>query len=382
MEIKNRFKKKYDIAVIGGGVAGCAAAIKAASSGMKTILIEKQCTVGGLATSGFINIFLPLCDGQGNQILFGLVEDFIKLAIQYGPFDLPPGWGGKSGEKISRYMTKFSPAGFAISLEHSLINSSVDIWYDTVFLQANLKTQHIHSINIANESGIGEITADYYIDASGSAVLSKSAGIETEIAYNLPASWSINASMQQAENAIKFQDPELLLNLLKLGNKLSEKQDISNQTLSDSGKSVSEFLIQEHNLQRNYYDTQTNDFQFPIAIANMPHLRTVRKIKGLNSVSLHNKTSNNSKFTSLLPDWRTPGILWELPFEAMITNKIDNLITAGRIISSDSLDAWEVLRAIPACIHSGEIAGKASAICKTKNIPVTEIENGELRMEN
>lgn len=41
-----------DVAVIGGGVGGCAAAIEAARKGMHTILFEKGVTLGGLATNG------------------------------------------------------------------------------------------------------------------------------------------------------------------------------------------------------------------------------------------------------------------------------------------------------------------------------------------
>ena len=46
------FCKKYDIALCGGGIAGCAAAIAAAKRGMKTVLIENSVIPGGLATSG------------------------------------------------------------------------------------------------------------------------------------------------------------------------------------------------------------------------------------------------------------------------------------------------------------------------------------------
>ena len=55
----------YDVVVCGGGVAGVSAAVAAAGRGAKTVLIEKQCLLGGLATSGLIYIYLPLCDGKG-----------------------------------------------------------------------------------------------------------------------------------------------------------------------------------------------------------------------------------------------------------------------------------------------------------------------------
>ncbi|MBQ9501566.1 MAG: FAD-dependent oxidoreductase, partial [Lentisphaeria bacterium] len=68
----------YDVVVCGGGVAGVAAAVAAARRGAKTALVEKQCLLGGLATSGLIYVFLPLCDGYGHQVTFGLAEEMIR----------------------------------------------------------------------------------------------------------------------------------------------------------------------------------------------------------------------------------------------------------------------------------------------------------------
>ncbi|MDE7142519.1 MAG: FAD-dependent oxidoreductase, partial [Muribaculaceae bacterium] len=44
----------YDIIVAGGGPAGCAAAIAAASRGCRTLLIEATGNLGGLGTSGMV----------------------------------------------------------------------------------------------------------------------------------------------------------------------------------------------------------------------------------------------------------------------------------------------------------------------------------------
>ena len=54
--MKCDFKVKYDIAVIGGGIAGIAAALQAARCGRKVALIEKSILPGGLATSGLVFI--------------------------------------------------------------------------------------------------------------------------------------------------------------------------------------------------------------------------------------------------------------------------------------------------------------------------------------
>ena len=43
-----------DLAIIGGGVGGCAAAIAAARRGLRVILFEKGVSLGGLATNGYV----------------------------------------------------------------------------------------------------------------------------------------------------------------------------------------------------------------------------------------------------------------------------------------------------------------------------------------
>ena len=51
--------KKYDIAVIGGGFAGVAAALAAAREGARVIIIEKSNCLGGAAVNCLVNPFMP-----------------------------------------------------------------------------------------------------------------------------------------------------------------------------------------------------------------------------------------------------------------------------------------------------------------------------------
>jgi flavin-dependent dehydrogenase len=83
------FEQEYDVVVCGGGVAGIAAALQAARRGCKTALVEKTIMPGGLATSGIILLYLPLCDGNGTQVTFGIAEELLRLSIRYGPGSVP-----------------------------------------------------------------------------------------------------------------------------------------------------------------------------------------------------------------------------------------------------------------------------------------------------
>ena len=107
-----------DVVVAGGGIAGCAAALAAARNGASVLLIEKQTMLGGLATAGLITYYLPLCDGEGRQMSYGIAEEFLRLSVRHYPeADIPESWKKNGGldpdyaeaRRAVRYETRFSP---------------------------------------------------------------------------------------------------------------------------------------------------------------------------------------------------------------------------------------------------------------------------------
>ena len=104
-------KKEYDVIVCGGGVAGVAAAVTAANNGLKTLLIEKSNILGGLGTLGLINLFVPMCNGRGKQIIFGLCEKWTRLSAEYGFDTIPDEWRDGEPKEYTevRYIQRYSP---------------------------------------------------------------------------------------------------------------------------------------------------------------------------------------------------------------------------------------------------------------------------------
>jgi FAD dependent oxidoreductase len=72
-----RVAREADVVVVGGGPGGFAAAISAARSGAKTVLLERYGHLGGMATGGLVNIFPNLSDISGKQRIFGLNQEII-----------------------------------------------------------------------------------------------------------------------------------------------------------------------------------------------------------------------------------------------------------------------------------------------------------------
>ena len=88
---------EFDVIVVGGGIAGVAAAIAASRNNSKVCIVEKECSLGGLATLGLVWCYLPLCDGKGRQVIGGLGEELLKNSIKYGPGKIPECWQRQSG---------------------------------------------------------------------------------------------------------------------------------------------------------------------------------------------------------------------------------------------------------------------------------------------
>ncbi len=101
---------EYDVIVVGGGVGGVSAAISARRNNSKRVLlIEKGVQFGGLATNGLISWYEPICDGLGNKLMYGMADEMMQLAMQYGPDCLPDEWQGNPDNISSkkRFATHF-----------------------------------------------------------------------------------------------------------------------------------------------------------------------------------------------------------------------------------------------------------------------------------
>ena len=73
--------KKYDLIVVGGGLAGVSAAIAAGRSGAEVLLVEKGNCLGGAAVHSLVNPFMPnkvKIDGVTEHIYRGIFDEIVK----------------------------------------------------------------------------------------------------------------------------------------------------------------------------------------------------------------------------------------------------------------------------------------------------------------
>ena len=100
---------------------------------------------------------------------------------------------------------------------------------------------------------------------------------------------------------------------------------------------------------------------FPVTIATVPQIRMTRKIVGeyeLSHLEMHKYFEDS---IGMVSDWKKRGPIYEVPFRTLYSNKVKNLICAGRCTSTNET-LWDVMRVIPCCAVTGQAAGTAAAM--------------------
>ena len=361
--IQTTVKHECDVFVGGGGFAGIAAALSAAREGKKVILVEKSYYLGGLGTSGLVTIYLPICDGMGRQVSFGLAEELLKLSVEID-CDWKRGaetWlkdGMPRGPEYPRYDVNFNPAFFAISAEKALLKEGVQIMYGVNFVSAVTEDSKIKYAIVEGKSGRYAIEAKSYVDATGDADIAERAGAPTaEFKYkNVLAAWYYS----YGKDGFKLN----MLGAADLMPGMAPVQKLSNRRFTGlDDVEISEFMEMSHDklLEKILEHRKEDETYIPTTIASIPQFRMTRRIVGEYTFTLEDDHKEFEDSVGLYSNWRKRGPVYELPLRALYSAKVKNLITAGRCISTDD-EMWEISRVIPCCSVMGEAAGLAAAL--------------------
>ena len=67
-----------DVLLVGGGPAGCAAAVSAVHMGADVVLVERYGHLGGMSTGGFVLWIDRMTDWEGRQAITGIANDILE----------------------------------------------------------------------------------------------------------------------------------------------------------------------------------------------------------------------------------------------------------------------------------------------------------------
>lgn len=365
--MKTTVNTHYDVAVCGGGFAGISAALAAARQGKKVVLFEKMYMLGGLGTAGLVTIYLPLCDGMGRQVSFGLAEELLRLSIKYGAESrYPENWldgVGTRTEKDKRFRVGYNAQVFAILAEQALLEAGVDVLYGSYAVDAEVENGRITRVLIENKSGRTAYVTSTVVDATGDCDIARFAGAPTEDfkAKNVLAAWYYftdeTGYQLQMLGAADISEEELQKRA-QVGEQISserftglEAEEISRFVQLSHQKTLAHWLEKRKAHPETVIST----------IATMPQLRMTRKLVGEYTLAYDEEHTYFEDSIGMISNWRRRGPVYEVPFRTLYSRKIKNLITAGRCVSTDQ-PLWDIMRVIPCCAVTGEAAGVAATM--------------------
>lgn len=361
---------EYDVAIVGGGIAGVSAALAAARSGARTVLMEREFTLGGLATLGLIAIYLPLCDGMGTQVSFGIAEELLKLSVKHGselynnaneerhPEIWIDGTGNIEDKKNFRYESLFNPSLYAIECEQLLLQNGVKILYGCQVCGVSMNDDKINAIILEEKGGRKAIRAKSFVDCTGDADICALSGAPTRLhrTGNRLAAWYYCHKGDRHELTMNgFADSKVLKDI-----------EIKGHNRRYSGldaEDISDYMIASHASAREHF-LKNGGITGEHSMGSIPTIPQYRMTRCLVGQYITHDTEVGKHFedsVGLFSDWRKAGPVYELPFKALYTSKVKNLAVAGRCISSDDA-MWDITRVIPVCAVSGEAAGVAAAM--------------------
>ncbi len=151
--------KKYNLIVVGGGLAGVAAAVSASREDLSVLLIEREGCFGGAMMNQLVFPFMPFKikdkkTGELREISDGLFRKMCENTVVYEDID-------------DGFTHNYRKEYFKMVLDDMVKESKVDVLFHTVMYDVIKDGRNIIGLKVTNTEGNSEIYADYFIDATG-----------------------------------------------------------------------------------------------------------------------------------------------------------------------------------------------------------------------
>ena len=159
----------YDVIVVGGGPGGIPAAISSSRAGMKTLLVERNAFLGGVASTGLP--ILAFYDRTGSQVVGGIGDDLIKRLTKIG--------GSFEGHLPCPLHNSFTPVN-GFSFRHVAAEmckeAGVDLLFSTEIKDVFVEDGKVTGAELFSRSVVYDVNCKVLIDATGDGTAAYLAG--------------------------------------------------------------------------------------------------------------------------------------------------------------------------------------------------------------
>jgi 2-polyprenyl-6-methoxyphenol hydroxylase-like FAD-dependent oxidoreductase len=202
-----------DICVVGAGIAGTSAALTAARTGRKVVLVDGLPVLGGQAVNSIISTFCGLfANGtHGYQFTHGIADDILRdlgakehaLYYRHGPLTT---------------VVYYDEVALARWIEEAVRQAGITIALGAVLRRVEVEGRRVQRLELATRYGDVHIEATGFVDASGDAALVWQAGFACREPANGPV---FGTQMVILENIDEAKQPTRD----ELGARMKEKGD-------------------------------------------------------------------------------------------------------------------------------------------------------------
>ncbi len=439
---------RADVCVVGGGAAGAAAAISAGRKGVKTVLVERGISLGGLATQGCVFPCMPTFAYDSDT---PYITDLNKRMSAQGA---PPLLGIETDTYYGGGAGQYAPEYLSLVYDEMCEEAGVDILYNAALVGAVTENGRITACVVQTVEGLAKVQAKVFIDATGDALLSRFAGVPAEkgsenTGRNQPMSlrfemggidvgkvyrfftkelkddWTRGLFVKIVEDALAKKKPPFLEFAKWKKNEAFFLSGVERGELTkDDILYIQAFTIpaKPHTMSMNCPEMPPLGFSSTDAVSYSKAVsfgrKMMRRLAAFFVGNLpgfeHAYISREASMVGVRESWRIrgkyymdaedyfkarkfpdavcrtaypidihdvtlnfgeklkKGQYYEVPYRAMVTNELSNLLVAGRCISA-SFAAQASVRIQPTCMSMGEAAGIAAAWGLSHGIEVNEV---------
>ncbi|WP_079539559.1 FAD-dependent oxidoreductase [Bradyrhizobium lablabi] len=400
---------EYEVAVLGGGPAGIAAAVAAARAGRRTLLIERYGFLGGMGTAAGVTNFCGLhanVHGEMHRVVQGIASEFLACIDRLDGLNAPHLILGKILAQA------YDTAAYKIAADDLLTAHKVDILFHALGAGVVMHDERrINALMVETKAGRQAITADIFIDCSGDGDLAAWAGAPYEVGDNAGSmlypsmmfrlngidpqkageAWrTIPALMEQAEASGTHHFPrkaaivrpqrsqiEWRVNFTQLaredGTAINglEPDDLTRGEIDGRRQAVQafEFLRTVPGFEKSYIvdlppqlgirETRRVVGGYMLSGEDVLGCTSFADSIGVNGWPMESHVAGDVIFKfPPIPESRGFN---ELPYRMLVPVGLDNLLVAGRCASMTH-DGQSAARVSGACFAMGEAAGTAAAL--------------------
>lgn len=391
---------KYGVIVVGGGLSGVAAAVSAARQGAKVLLIERSGSLGGAMANSLVFPFMKFdmvkADGKRRELSSGIFAEMRRRHKELGGVS-KHGWQAEI---------------FKIALDDMIIQAGVDVLFHNQLVGVKKQGRTVEAVEVAGKSGIREIKADFFIDASGDGDLFYYAGCDYQLGRESdglcqPMTTCFRLTGVDTELFKKEKWPLIdIYNKLRAEGKITNPREnilefyglapgvlhlnttrvIKHNPVDDVELSRAEMIARKQVLEMyNFlleYSKACENASI-VSIADEIGVRESRKLKGVHilksqelkdcvdfedsialgnyDIDVHNPEGTGTYIYSFKGEE-----YYRIPYRSLLPKEVDNLLVAGRCLSAEHL-AHSAVRIMPICACMGEAAGVAAGVALNTN---------------